>query len=95
MYGMTIRPMMMKVGSTTPACHGSKNTSISCRPRKYHGAFDGFGVRVGLAGSSSGASTSSDHTISKTMTKMAHRNSSAHQVRPGVHLVVARARSPS
>src|SRR5579862_766311 len=75
MYGMTMRPMMMNDGSTTPACHGSKKTSISCRPRKYHGAFDGFGVRVGLAGSSSGASTSSDHTRSSTTMRMAHRNS--------------------
>src|SRR5215467_844687 len=75
MYGMTIRPRMMKLGSTTPACHGSKNTSISCKPRKYQGAFDGFGVRVGLAGSSSGASTSSDHTTSSMIMKSAQRNS--------------------
>src|SRR3989304_3477662 len=74
-YGITISPMMMNEGSTTPACHGSKNTSISCRPRKYHGALDGFGVRVGFAGSSSGASTTSDHTISKTVMKIATRNS--------------------
>ncbi len=79
----------MKLGSTTPACQGSKKTSISCRPRKYHGAFDGFGVRVGLAGSSSGASTSSDHTISRSVTTMAHQELAAHQVRPGVDLVVA------
>ena len=46
---------MISVGNTTPACQGSKYTSISCSPRKYHGALDGFGVRVGFAGSSSGA----------------------------------------
>src|SRR5439155_5318255 len=75
MYGITMRPTMMKVGSTTPACQGSKKTSISWRPRKYHGAFDGFGVRVGLAGSSRGASTSSDQTISRMIIAHAIRNS--------------------
>src|SRR6059036_946574 len=74
-YGITMRPTMMKVGSTTPACQGSKKTSISWRPRKYHGAFDGFGVRVGLAGSSSGASTRSNQTISRIITPHAIRNS--------------------
>src|SRR5262245_26369341 len=75
MYGITMSPRMMKVGSTTPACHGSKKTSISWRPRKYHGAFDGFGVRVGLAGSSSGASTSSAQTSSRRMMTSEQRNS--------------------
>src|SRR5438094_3592414 len=74
-YGITISPRMMNVGSTTPACHGSKKTSISCRPRKYHGALEGFGVRVGFAGSSSGASTRSDHTISNRMMPIEIRNS--------------------
>src|SRR5204863_10206336 len=62
MYGITMRPRMMNVGSTTPACHGSKKTSISCRPRKYHGALDGLGVRVGLAGYAGGAFTRGDRT---------------------------------
>src|SRR5262245_21824972 len=75
MYGITINPMMMNVGSTTPACQGSKKTSISCNPRKCHGPFAGFGVRVGLAGSSSGASTSSAQTISSSVITIAHRNS--------------------
>src|SRR5262245_59331543 len=66
---------MMNVGSTTPACQGSKKTSISWRPRKYHGALDGFGVRVGLAGSSRGASDSSDHTSSSRMMPHDIRNS--------------------
>src|SRR5262252_1745367 len=61
MNGITISPRMMNVGSTTPACQGSKKTSISWRPRKYHGAFDGFGVRAGLAGSSMGALRSRLH----------------------------------
>src|SRR5271156_1281998 len=74
-YGMSIRPTMMKLGSTTPAYHGSKNTSISCKPRKYHGAFDGFGVRVGFDGCSSGALSSSDHTVNTMMTRIDIRNS--------------------
>src|SRR5216110_2837558 len=73
--GITISPRMMNVGSTTPACHGSKKTSISWRPRKYQGALEGFGVRVGLAGSSSGASTRSDQTISSRMMPIEIRNS--------------------
>ena len=48
----------------TPAIEASKKTSISCRPRKYQGAFEGLGVRTGLAGSSSGAWIESDQTIS-------------------------------
>src|SRR5882762_887081 len=63
---MQISPTMIRLGSTTPASHGSKYTSISCRPRKYHGAFDGFGVLAGLAGCSSGAFRKIDHTIRTT-----------------------------
>src|SRR5271156_4850107 len=74
-YGISIRPTMMKLGSTTPAYHGSKNTNISCKPRKYHGAFDGFGVRVGFDGCSSGALSSSDHTVNTMITSRAIRNS--------------------
>ena len=57
---------MIRLGSTTPAIHGSKYTSISCRPRKYHGAFDGFGVTARLAGCSSGAFSRIDQTIRTT-----------------------------
>src|SRR5208282_3478897 len=74
-YGISISPTMMKLGSTTPAYQGSKNTSISCNPRKYHGAFDGLGVLVVLAGSSSGASIVIDQMVSKTTTAIAIRNS--------------------
>src|SRR3712207_227974 len=35
-------------------------SSSSCKFRKYHGAFEGFGVRVGFATVSSGASTRID-----------------------------------
>src|ERR1700733_296976 len=74
-YGTSISPTMMKLGSTTPAYQGSKKTSISCKPRKYHGAFDGFGVRVGLLGSSNGALMVSDQMVSTAVTSSAIRNS--------------------
>ncbi len=67
--------MMINEGITTPAIHGSKYTSISCRPRKYHGAFEGFIVSVGLDGSSSGAFNVIDHTIRMMVTMIAARNS--------------------
>src|SRR6266446_258576 len=66
MYGMQINPTMIRPGRTTPASHGSKYTSISCSPRKYHGAFDGFGVLAGFAGCSSGAFRKIDQTMSTT-----------------------------
>src|ERR1039457_3468694 len=67
--------MMISEGITTPAIHGSKYTSISCSPRKYHGALEGFMVRVGFEGSSSGAFSVIDQTIRITVTMMAARNS--------------------
>src|SRR6478672_11769343 len=72
---MAMRPTMIRLGRTTPAIHGSKYTSISWRPRKYQGAFDGFGVLFGLAGSSSGASIAIDHTVITVMTMSDVRNS--------------------
>ena len=44
-------------GMVTPATIGWNMVSSSCRPRKYHGALDGFGVSLTLASSSSGAFT--------------------------------------
>src|SRR6266852_1999386 len=75
MYGIIIRPTMISVGITTPAIHGSMYTSISCNPRKYHGAFAGFIVRLGLAGSSNGAFSVIDQTIKIMVTMIAARNS--------------------
>src|SRR5207244_13319511 len=63
MYGMQISPTIIRPGNTTPASHGSKYTSISCSPRKYHGAFDGFGDADGCAGYSSGAGGAIDHPM--------------------------------
>jgi hypothetical protein len=60
---------------TTPAIHGSKYTNISCSPRKYQGAFAGFIVKFGFAGSSNGAFNVIDHTIKMIVTMIAARNS--------------------
>ena len=84
MYGITISPTMISEGITTPAIHGSKYTSISCSPRKYHGAFEGFIVSVGFAGSSSGAFSVIDQTIRMTVTNDRRQKLDAQQVRPDV-----------
>src|SRR4029450_11698923 len=49
-------------GMVTPATIGWNMVSSSWRPRKYQGAFDGFGVRLGLASWSSGALTKTENT---------------------------------
>jgi hypothetical protein len=54
----------MRVGKTTPAIHGSKYTNSSCRPTKYHGAFEGLGVLFGSAMGSKGAGISIDQSHS-------------------------------
>src|SRR3954469_10437743 len=51
----------------TPATIGWNIVSSSCRPRKYHGALDGFGVRLKLAVASSGAFTKAENTSRKNV----------------------------
>src|SRR5712691_11941585 len=75
MYGMQISPTIIRLGNTTPASHGSKYTSISCSPRKYHGAFDGFGVFAGFAGCSSGAFRKIDQTMRTTEQRISEMSS--------------------
>ena len=58
---MTAKPTRIRLGKTTPANQGSKYTSISCKPRKYQGALDGFGVAAAFAGSSNGACKAIPH----------------------------------
>src|SRR5210317_2454469 len=57
MYGAKINMMMPTPGMVTPATIGWNIVSNSCRPRKYHGAFEGFGVWLLFANWSSGAFT--------------------------------------
>src|SRR5258708_24147542 len=47
----------------TPATIGWNMVSISCSPRKYHGALDGLGVRLVLAAARSGALTNTENTV--------------------------------
>src|SRR5919106_222669 len=63
------------VGTITPATIGWKYRSSSWRPRKYHGALDGFGVRFGLASSRSGALTNVENTISAAVTMISDSSS--------------------
>src|SRR5215218_10183123 len=51
------------VGTMTPASPASICSSSSCRFRKYHGAFDGFGVWFGLACAVNGALNSTEAAI--------------------------------
>ena len=55
-------------GIVTPATIGWNIVSSSCRPRKYHGAFDGFGVLLKSARPSSGAFTSAEKIVRNAVT---------------------------
>src|SRR5262245_50089237 len=50
-------------GMVTPATIGWNIVRSSCSPRKYHGAFDGFGVRLKSARPSSGARTTAEKIV--------------------------------
>ena len=65
-------------GMVTPATIGWNIVSSSWRPRKYHGAFDGFGVWLMLASVSSGAFTK----IEKTSRKAVHEQGGDELDRP-------------
>src|SRR6478609_9303625 len=64
-------------GMVTPATIGWNIVSSSCRPRKYHGAFDGFGVWFGLASCSSGAFTNTEKKNKNAVQASAATNSAA------------------
>src|ERR1700736_6967439 len=65
--GTRIISTMTNVGKATPAISGGKRESSSCRPRKYHGAFDGLGVMPGFALPSKGACNQTETMIRKTV----------------------------
>src|SRR3954469_20419322 len=54
--------MRPRPGMVTPATMGWNIVSSSWRPRKYQGAFDGFGVRLKLAVACNGAFTKVENT---------------------------------
>jgi hypothetical protein len=57
----------------TPATIGWNMVRSSCRPRKYHGALDGFGVLLTSASSRSGAFTNTEKIVVKARMKSAAR----------------------
>ena len=63
------------VGKATPAISGGKRESSSCRPRKYQGALEGFGVMPGLAWPSNGACNQTETRIKKAVIATAAMNS--------------------
>ena len=62
-------------GMSTPAICGLNIVSSSCSPRKYHGAFDGFGVLLKSARPSSGAFTNAEKMSSPAVTIRIEANS--------------------
>ena len=71
----------------TPATIGWNIVSSSWRPRKYHGAFDGFGVWLTLASSSSGAFTTIENTSRNARAGEQGDELDDQQVGPDVDLV--------
>ena len=62
-------------GMSTPAICGLNIVSSSCSPRKYHGAFDGFGVLLKSASPSNGARTSAEKMVTPASTIRIDANS--------------------
>src|SRR5207248_10473333 len=73
--GTRIMSTITKVGKATPAISGGNRDSSSCKPRKYQGAFDGFGVMPGLAWPRRGACNQMETMIKKTVMATAAMNS--------------------
>src|SRR3954463_2805744 len=67
-YGASMRPNRPMPGMVTPATIGWNIVSNSWRPRKYHGAFDGFGVWLMFARGCSGALTNTERTNENAVT---------------------------
>ena len=75
MYGIAAMKVSQMVGTTTPARPLSIWSRSSCRFRRYHGAFEGFGVQSGLAWSWSGALKAAAMTKSPIDQSIAAMNS--------------------
>src|SRR2546430_1878887 len=73
--GTRIMSTITNVGKATPAISGGKRESSSCRPRKYQGALEGFGVMPGLAWPSNGACNQTETRIKKAVIATAAMNS--------------------
>ena len=79
MYGARIKANKAIPGTVTPATMGWNMVSNSCKPRKYQGAFEGFGVRLGLANCNSGAFTKIEKKNKKAVQANAATNSAANK----------------
>src|SRR6056300_115313 len=76
MYGKAIQTTKPKTnGIITPAIRGSQYDNNSCKPKKYHGAFAGFGVTFGFASSRRGACNIADRKIKKAVIAINATNS--------------------
>src|SRR5438067_3024437 len=73
--GTRIIRTITKVGKATPAISGGKRESNSCRPRKYQGALEGFGVMPGFACPNNGACNQIETSNRKTVIATAAMNS--------------------
>src|SRR5437588_10195178 len=71
--------MRPRPGIVTPATIGWNMVSSSWRPRKYQGAFDGFGVRLKLAVANSGALTNAENTSRKNVIASEATNSTTNR----------------
>src|SRR5215210_728165 len=67
MYGASMRPKMPMPGIVTPATIGWNMVNSSWRPRKYQGAFEGFGVKLKLAPARNGALTTAEKISRKAL----------------------------
>src|SRR5712691_6837230 len=67
MNGAASSPRMIHCGIVTPATWGWKYRRSSCRPRKYQGALEGFGVWLMLASSRNGALITTETTTRKAV----------------------------
>ena len=77
MYGVIASKPSATPGMVTPATIGWNIVSSSCSPRKYHGAFDGFGVWLTSARPSSGAFTSAEKIVTNAVSDRIDANSIA------------------
>src|SRR6056300_1190251 len=76
MYGKAIQTTKPKTnGIITPAIRGSQYDNNSCKTKKYHGAFAGFGVTFGFASSRRGACNIADRKIKKAVIAINATNS--------------------
>ena len=77
MYGAKMSTISPTPGIVTPAIIGWNIVSSSWRPRKYQGAFDGFGVWLAFECCSSGALTHTENRNVNAVHNRAAANSAA------------------